>query len=57
MLELFRILDWMMDLPSGLEQLFKADAKQIEEELHMPYVTSVVSHKTCNEFGVWLVNH
>ena len=40
-LELFRILDWMMDLPSGLEQLFKADAKQIEEELHMPYVTSI----------------
>ena len=40
-LELFRILDWMMDLPAAMEQLFKEDAKQIEGELHMPYVTSI----------------
>jgi hypothetical protein len=40
-LQLFRVLDWMMDLPSSLERLFKQQAEQIEREMHMPYVTSV----------------
>ncbi len=40
-LQLFRIIDWMMDLPQGLEQLFKQEAEQIEQEKHMPYVTSI----------------
>jgi hypothetical protein len=31
----------MMDLPEALEQLFKQEAEQIEQEIHMPYVTSV----------------
>ncbi len=40
-LQLFRIIDWMMDLPKALAQLFKQEAEQIEQEIHMPYVTSV----------------
>lgn len=40
-LQLFRIIDWMMDLPKALEQLFKQEAEQIEQEIHMAYVTSV----------------
>lgn len=40
-LQLFRIIDWMMDLPEVLERLFKQEAEQIEQERHMPYVTSV----------------
>jgi methylase of polypeptide subunit release factors len=40
-LQLFRIIDWMMDLPQALEQLFKQEAEQIEQEKHMAYVTSV----------------
>lgn len=40
-LQLFRIIDWMMDLPKALEQLFKQEAEQIEQETHMAYVTSV----------------
>jgi hypothetical protein len=40
-LQLFRIIDWMMDLPQVLEQLFQQEAEQIEQERHMPYVTSV----------------
>jgi hypothetical protein len=40
-LQLFRIIDWMMDLPAALEQIFKQEAEQIEQEIHMPYVTSV----------------
>ncbi len=40
-LQLFRLIDWMMDLPEALEQLFKQEAEQIEVEKKMPYVTSV----------------
>ena len=40
-LQLFRIIDWMMDLPEVLEQLFRRKAEQIEQERYMPYVTSV----------------
>jgi hypothetical protein len=40
-LQLFRIIDWMMELPELLERLFKQEAEQIEQERHMPYVTSV----------------
>jgi hypothetical protein len=40
-LQLFRLIDWMMDLPKALEQLFKQEAEQIEQEKLMPYVTSV----------------
>ena len=40
-LQLFRIIDWMMELPEALAQLFIQEAEQIEQERHMPYVTSV----------------
>jgi hypothetical protein len=40
-LQLFRLIDWMMDLPKPLEQLFRQEAEQIEQEMHVPYVTSV----------------
>jgi hypothetical protein len=40
-LEFFRLIDWMMDLPPALEPLFQREAEQIEQELHMPYVTSI----------------
>ena len=39
-LQLLRIIDWMMDLPKELEQLCKQEAEQIEREKQMPYVTS-----------------
>ncbi len=39
--ELFRLIDWMMRLPSVLDRRFKADLVAYEEEMHMPYVTSV----------------
>ncbi len=40
-LQLFRIIDWMMDLPQALEQLFRQEAEQIEQEIHMAYITNV----------------
>jgi hypothetical protein len=39
--ELFRLIDWMMDLPEGLTKLFWQELSQFEEEQRMPYVTSV----------------
>jgi len=38
---LFRVIDWMMDLPTDLEIQFKSDLESIEKEKQMPYVTSV----------------
>lgn len=40
-LQLFRIIDWMMDLPEVLGQLFDREVEDIEQEQQMPYVTSV----------------
>ncbi len=39
-LQLFHVIDWMMDLPEALGELFDREAEQIEQEKHMPYVTS-----------------
>lgn len=40
-LNLFRFLDWMMDLPEGLKQAFRAELEQFEQERKMRYVTSI----------------
>ena len=40
-LELYRILDWMLKLPKDEEALFQEDLRRIEEELAMPYVTAI----------------
>ena len=39
--QMFRVIDWMMDLPPVLAIQFRAGLEQIEEEKKMPYVTSV----------------
>src|SRR5262249_37537065 len=39
--ELFRIIDWMMDLPRPLDRLFWQEIEQYQEEQRMPYITSV----------------
>ena len=38
--QMFRVIDWMMDLPPALEIQFRTALEQIEEEKKMPYVTS-----------------
>lgn len=40
-LSLFRIMDWMLRLPKGLEREFWTQLHEIEEDRNMPYVTSV----------------
>lgn len=40
-LELFRFIDWLLALPEDLELSFTESLRQYEEEIDMPYVTSV----------------
>jgi len=39
--QLFRFIDWMMDLPEELQKQFWQEVHQYEEEKRMPYITSV----------------
>jgi flagellar biosynthesis/type III secretory pathway protein FliH len=40
-LNLFRFLDWILELPEDLKQGFKADLKCYEEEKKMRYITTI----------------
>ncbi|AOC54037.1 hypothetical protein amyaer_3332 [Microcystis aeruginosa NIES-2481] len=40
-LNLFKFIDWLMSLPTKLEQEFQQKLNQYEEEKRMPYITSV----------------
>jgi hypothetical protein len=40
-LELFRVIDWMIQLPSTLEAAFRQEIFTFEESKQMPYVTTV----------------
>jgi len=38
--ELFRIIDWMMELPPALRHVFWQDLAKIQEDRHMPFITT-----------------
>ncbi|MFB1489883.1 MULTISPECIES: hypothetical protein [unclassified Thiocapsa] len=40
-LELFRVIDWLLQLPPGLEHEFKCELIAFEEQANMPYITSI----------------
>jgi len=40
-LELFRLIDWMLALPRGQDDVLWREITRIEEERRMPYITSV----------------
>ena len=40
-LELYRILDWLLRLPEGLEREYKEELRDFEESRAMPYITSI----------------
>jgi hypothetical protein len=40
-LDLFRFIDWVLELPEDLEIRFEAELEQLEEERRMRYVTSI----------------
>ena len=50
--ELFRLIDWMMELPPTLNNLFRQQVDQIEEENRMPFVTSIERIGMCK--GLYL---
>ena len=39
--QLFRLIDWIMTLPEDLEDAFRTEIHDFEEERNMPYVTSI----------------
>jgi hypothetical protein len=39
--QLFRLIDWMIQLPEELQQQFREEVYRFEEERRMPYVTSI----------------
>ena len=39
--EMFRVVDWFLRLPEAEEDAFEAELDRMEEELKMPYITSV----------------
>jgi hypothetical protein len=39
--ELFRVIDWLMELPPVLDTLFWQELNKIQEEKRMPFVTSI----------------
>lgn len=39
--ELYRFLDWILELPDDLKQAFHTELAQYEQERQMPYVTSI----------------
>jgi hypothetical protein len=40
-LELYRLVDWLLRLPDRLEQEFKQQVSEYERSMFMPYVTSI----------------
>lgn len=40
-INLFGFIDWVMSLPEALEQEFRQEIQHLEEDLRMPYITSV----------------
>jgi len=45
--ELFRVIDWMMELPPALSKVFWQELDRIQEERRMPFITSVERHGLC----------
>jgi hypothetical protein len=39
--ELFRLIDWILDLPEDLQEAFRSEVHEYEEDKGMPYVTSI----------------
>ena len=40
-LEIFRLIDWLMVLPESLKVAFRQQLKQYEQEKAMPHLTSI----------------
>jgi hypothetical protein len=45
--QMFRLIDWLMELPPALAKVFRQDLDRIQEERRMPYVTSIERLARC----------
>jgi len=57
-LELFRVIDCMLQVPAALEAAFRHDLYAFEESKQMPYVTTVEQighHKGGTDLLLWLI--
>lgn len=45
--ELFRVIDWMMELPPALKNVFWQDIARIQEERRMPFITTPEWYGRC----------
>jgi hypothetical protein len=54
--QLFRFIDWMMDLPKTLDKLFWQEIHQYEEEKRMPFITTPerLAREECLLLGIEL---
>ncbi len=52
--ELFRVIDWLMELPPPLQQVFWQDVDKIQEEKRMPFITTPerVGHRRGLRMGI-----
>ena len=39
--QLFRFIDWLMELPEDLDEQFRRDVEKYEEEKHMAYISGI----------------
>jgi hypothetical protein len=46
--ELFRLIDWLMELPPALASVFRNELDRIQQEKRMPYVTSIERLGRCD---------
>ncbi|MBF0614776.1 MAG: DUF4351 domain-containing protein, partial [Magnetococcales bacterium] len=53
-IDLFRFIDWVLNLPTRLDELFWNNLSNFEENKAMPYITSVerIGHKRGVEEGM-----
>jgi hypothetical protein len=49
--ELFRVIDWLMELPPELAQMFTQELNKLQEEKRMPYITSTERIWRCEGLG------
>jgi hypothetical protein len=46
--ELFRLIDWLMELPPALTALFRQELDRFQQERQMPYITSIERLGRCD---------
>jgi hypothetical protein len=54
-LNLYRFIDWLLELPEGLELAFQQEIEQFEQERQMTYISSIERNAARKEVEAFLV--